>query len=151
MKNINWSMIVFSITQVELWIDNYEFELRQHGKALNSDKRVLIASLKSVIEKFNKAIATNKEDLLQYSGAISVINEMIAKAENDQQATVILESLSFLAKNTQVLTSNGSKEMQERLELISDMSDYLMNFPILSLRKLSKQVLSTPIKTKKNG
>lgn len=147
MKDVTSLMLALNTKQVEIYIDELEWNKRLTGKDFNSNYKVAIAKLKDSIKSFNEVLSIKNEDLEQYSGSLSVVMEMLRNAKTAEHRTNILESIDFLARNSHSVEAN-KEDLLERIKMVSEISDKVFEFEPLELIKTHKKITKTPTKKK---
>ena len=150
-ENNNFAMLVIHAEQLQVWAETLLHEAKYNNLKFKSPnfKPDLIA-LTTLIKRFNTSLKSKLGDsnLHEETAAnISKICELLAKT-NPAEGAKFLEAIQFIASKAEVLCPNDNicTDLMEKLTLISQINDKLINFPIKELHKVSKQILNTPTK-----
>ncbi len=150
MENNYLAMCILHSEQTEIWTKILWEHIRNKKIESVTFKSKLIA-LKDAAIGFNKVAQTKeqKELTADVASKVSRFNELLAKS-NKKDGDTLLATIDFLLKNSEInYHTQTPQDLQEKIKLISEINDKLINFDLKPLKRLHKQVINTPLKNEK--
>lgn len=140
MENNNYmAMVTLHTKQAETWVEALWLEIKDNKMDNNFRNKLL--DLKSCLFTFNKKVSQsieNKDLHEDISANISRFNELIANS-SASDGNKILSIIGWLLNHT-TMESELTEDFDEKIKLVSDISDKLITLDLAYLKRVKKQV-----------
>ena len=146
-ENNNFAMLVIHAEQLQIWAEGIIYELE--SKIVKPPSITFLSDLKALhrfTKTFNKNVKVKMPE--QISNAVSQFCKILAFSPD---ADKYMQALNYIAKSAEVVQDDNENPdvLIEKLKLISEINDKMINFDLPQIKKISKQILNTPCKTTK--
>jgi hypothetical protein len=144
-ENNNFAMLVIHAEQLQAWAEGIIYELE--NKIVKAPSINFLSDLKALYrftKTFNKNIKVKMPETI--SNNVGMFCKILATSPD---ADKYMQAINYIAKSAEVVSSeegNIAPELMEKLKLISEINDKVINFDIKELVKLHKKIVNTPTK-----
>jgi len=143
-ENNNFAMLVIHAEQLQVWAEGIIYELE--SKIVKPPSITFLSDLKALhrfTKTFNKNVKVKMPE--QISNAVSQFCKILAFSPD---ADKYMQALNYIAKSAEVIQEENENPdlLMQKLKLISEINDKLINSDIKQINKLHKQIINTPTK-----
>jgi len=143
-ENNNFAMLVIHAEQLQVWAEGIIYELE--SKIVKPPSITFLSDLKALhrfTKTFNKNVKVKMPE--QISNAVSQFCKILAFSPD---ADKYMQALNYIAKSAEVIQEENENPdlLMQKLKLISEINDKLINSDIKQINELHKQIINTPTK-----
>ena len=143
-ENNNFALLLIHAQQLESWASGVIYEIE--NKISKTPSIAFLNDLKAVhrlVKTFNKNVKVKIPE--QISNAVSQFCNILAFSPD---ADKYMQALNYIAKSAEVIQEENENPdaLMQKLKLISEINDKVINFDIKELVKLHKKIVNTPCK-----
>jgi hypothetical protein len=144
-ENNNFAMLVIHAEQLQVWAEGIIYELE--NKIVKAPSINFLSDLKALYrfaKTFNKSIKVKMPETI--SNNVGMFCKILATSPDVDK---YMQAINYIAKSAEVVSDNEGnmpEDLLQKLKIISEINDKLINFDIKAINKLHKQIVNTPIK-----